>query len=313
MITSADLDEPGPRIEYVNAAFTQMTGYRPDEVIGRTPRMLQGPRTERATMAGLRAALEQGNDYFGMFVNYRKDGTEFINEWLITPFRDAQGHIAHWVSSQRDVSDRVRSKTVQEILLAELNHRVLNNLAAVQSLAARIGRTSSSIEELRGALQKRLYALAQSQKAIADAHWHSVSLHALSQAQMAPFGVGIPGRVEASGPEIHLRSGAAVVLGLALHELGLNALRHGSLSMPEGRIGLKWWVAAGVGGDHLHLDWTETGGRAVVAPTHRGFGLRLIEEVLAREMRGKAHVYFNPPGVRCLIDAPLAGIVEQSA
>ena len=262
VITSAELDEPGPQIEYVNPGFTRMTGYRPDEVIGRTPRILQGPRTERSTMVRLRVTLEAGESYLGTSVNYRKDRTEFINEWLIVPFRDAEGRIVRWVSSQRDVSDRVRSEAGQEILLDELNHRVMNNLAAVQSLAARIGRTSPSIKDFRVVLQKRLYALAQSQKAIADAHWRSVPLHALSQAQLAPFGIGMPGRVEASGPEVHLRSGAAVVLGLALHELGLNALRHGSLSVPDGHIGLKWWVAAGASRDDFHLEWTEEGGRA---------------------------------------------------
>lgn len=233
IVTSAELDEPGPRIEYVNPGFTRMTGYTADEVIGRTPRMLQGPRTDRNVLLRLRAALEAGESFFGTSINYRKDGTEFTNEWLIAPFRDPEGRIVRWVSTQRDVSERLQAEANQRVLLDELDHRVMNNLAAVQSLAARIGRTSSSVTEFRAALQKQLFALAEAHRTLADAHWRGVALQALAQAQLAPFGSGKSGRVEAAGPEVHLRSGAALVLGLAIGELGLNALRHGSLAVPE--------------------------------------------------------------------------------
>lgn len=311
VVTSAELDDPGPRIEYVNAGLTRMTGYQADEVVGRTPRMLQGPKTDRTTLDHLRAALEQGQSYLGTSVNYRKDGTEFVNEWLIVPFHDDQGRTVRWISTQRDVSERVRAETSQRLLLEELDHRVMNNLAAVQSLASRIGRTSASIQAFRDALHQRLFALAEAQRAIASAHWHSVPLYALAQAQLAPFDVGRPGRVNAAGSDIRLRSGAAVVLGLALHELGLNALRHGCLSAPNGRVELGWSVVPEVGGDELCVEWVETGGRLVTPPVHRGFGLRLLEEVLAREIGGTVQMLFDASGIRCLIAAPLAGIVER--
>ncbi|WP_161993664.1 HWE histidine kinase domain-containing protein [Muricoccus nepalensis] len=311
IVTSADLDSPGPRIEYVNPAFTRITGYELDEVLGQTPRILQGPRTDRSTMDRLRAALEQGGTFFGTAVNYRKDGTEYINEWLVNPVRNAEGRLLHWVSAQRDVSTRERAAASQQILLGELNHRVMNNLAAVQSLATRLGRTTSSIQEFRAALQERLSALAQAQKAIVAAHWQSVPLHSLAQAQLAPFGFGDAGRVEASGPSIHLRAGAAVVLGLALHELGLNALKHGALSAPHGRVGLNWLVVPGPVGDKLCVSWNETGGAAITPPTHRGFGLRLIEEVLVRELQGEARISFDPDGVHCLLGAPLSSILDR--
>lgn len=311
VVTDAELDAPGPRIEYVNAGFTRITGYRPDEVVGQTPRMLQGPRTDRALMRRLRAALAQGQSFFGTSVNYRKDGTEFSNEWMITPLRDGEGPVVRWISVQRDVTDRRHFDASQQILLDELNHRVMNNLAAVQSIAAMIGRTRPSIGEFRTALQQRLVALSQAQKAIADAHWHSVSLQNLSQAQLAPFGLGTPGRVEASGPLVQLRSGAAVVLGLALHELGLNSVKHGALSVPDGRVWLTWLLTPGAKGKELRIDWTEVGGGNVAAPAHRGFGLRLIEDVLVRQLRGKVQVLFQASGLRCLIDAPLATIAER--
>lgn len=313
IVTSAELNDPGPRIEYVNPAFTRITGYEPQEILGQTPRILQGPRTDRSTMDRLRAALEHGRTFFGTAINYRKDGTEYVNEWLINPVRNAEGRLLHWVSAQRDVSKRERADASQQILLGELNHRVMNNLAAVQSLAMRLGRSTSSIQEFRTALQERLSALATAQRAIVAAHWQSVSLHSLAQAQLAPFGFVDAGRVEASGPPIHLRAGAAVVLGLALHELGLNALRHGALSAPCGRVGLNWSVVPGPAGDKLCVSWTETGGAAIKPPTRRGFGLRLIEEVLVRELQGEVRISFDPDGVHCLLGAPLSSILDRRA
>jgi len=313
IVTSAEMEAPGPTIEYVNPGFTSMTGYRPDEAIGKTPRILQGPKTDRTVMEQLRTAVKAGQSFIGTSVNYRKDGTEFINEWMIAPFRDDGGTIVHWISVQRDVTERVRAETRQKVLLHELDHRVMNNLAAVQALAARIGRTSASVEAFRAALQERLLALSQAQRAIAAAHWQGVPLQLLVQAQLAPFGMGSPGRVAATGPEIRLRSGAAVVLGLALHELGLNALRHGSLSAPAGHVGLTWSVVPTNEGDRVRIEWEEAGGPVVAPPAHRGFGLRLIQDVLVRELRGTVDLVFGPSGVRCVIEAPLAGILERRA
>lgn len=313
LVTSANLDHPGPLIEYVNAGFTRITGYEPDEVLGRTPRVLQGPRTDRAVLDRLRSALSRGESFLGTAINYRKDGTEYVNEWMVNSSRDADGRILRWVSAQRDVSDRARAEASQQILLDELNHRVMNNLAAMQALAARLSRSAGTVDEFQMALQERLFALAQAQKAIVAAHGRSIPLHSLAQAQLAPFGIGNPGRVEASGPQINLRASAAVVLGLALHELGLNALRHGALSEPHGRVGLSWSVVSGSVGDELCVDWHEAGAAVVTPPTRKGFGLRLIEGVLVRQLQGRVRMMFEAPGVRCLISAPLAAVLERGA
>ena len=97
LITTAELDEPGPRIEYANAAFVRLTGYPLEEVIGRSPRFLQGPKTDRAELDRTRASLEAGEAFQGETLNYRKDGSTYMVEWLITPVRDADGRITHWV------------------------------------------------------------------------------------------------------------------------------------------------------------------------------------------------------------------------
>ena len=100
----APLDPPGPKITWVNEALTEMTGYDRDELLGNTPRMLQGPETDRETLDRVRAALEAEEPVEAETVNYRKDGTPYVVAWTITPVRDRDGHLTHWASVQRDVT-----------------------------------------------------------------------------------------------------------------------------------------------------------------------------------------------------------------
>ncbi|MCG9893450.1 MAG: PAS domain S-box protein [Thermosynechococcaceae cyanobacterium MS004] len=107
LITEAEpFDEPGPRILYVNEAFTKMTGYRAEEVLGKTPRILQGPKTSDAMRANIRAALESWQPFRGELLNYTKNGSEFWVDLNITPRTNEQGLITHWIAIQRDMSDR---------------------------------------------------------------------------------------------------------------------------------------------------------------------------------------------------------------
>jgi len=108
LITELDMDKPGPKIVYVNEGFEKMTGYKKEEVIGKTPRILQGPKTDRATLDRLKESLIEGKAFFGQTVNYRKDGSEFINQWDIHPLVDENGKITHWVSYQHDITERKR-------------------------------------------------------------------------------------------------------------------------------------------------------------------------------------------------------------
>ena len=110
IVTTLDLDKPGPVIVYANDGFTRMSGYTREEAIGKTPRILQGPKTDRAVLDKLRERLREGQSFFGHTVNYRKDGTEFINQWDIHPLTNDKGEITHWVSYQHDITERKRSE-----------------------------------------------------------------------------------------------------------------------------------------------------------------------------------------------------------
>jgi PAS domain S-box-containing protein len=106
IITELSLEKPGPKIVYVNDGFTRMTGYTKQEVLGKTPRILQGEKTDRAILERLKRRLIEGQAFFGHTINYRKDGSEFINQWDIHPLMNAQGEVTHWVSYQRDVTEK---------------------------------------------------------------------------------------------------------------------------------------------------------------------------------------------------------------
>ncbi|MGM0517839.1 MAG: sensor domain-containing diguanylate cyclase, partial [Pseudomonadota bacterium] len=121
VITTARLDRPGPEIVYANPAFCRMAGYSEDELIGRSPRILQGPRTSRALLDRLREALEDGQPFSARTVNYRKDGTPYDVEWSISPVRGPDGSVTHYVSVQRDVTAETRERVRREMLVYALD------------------------------------------------------------------------------------------------------------------------------------------------------------------------------------------------
>ncbi|MGF7161507.1 PAS domain S-box-containing protein [Rhodoligotrophos appendicifer] len=110
LVTTADLEPPGPAIVYVNPNFERITGWTASEVVGKSPRVLQGDKTDLSVFLGMRETLRRGDRWEGQAVNYRKDGTEFVMEWSITPLRDAAGTMTHFVAVQRDVSARIEAE-----------------------------------------------------------------------------------------------------------------------------------------------------------------------------------------------------------
>lgn len=136
IITDPQLDKPGPRIVYVNPGFTKMTGYLPEDVIGKTPRILHGPKTDPLVLKDLRRTIEAGKVFFGQAVNYRKDGTEFWNEWHIEPIRDDKGAVTHYLAIQHDITERKRVEQAIE-----------QKNAALKEVLAQIEMEKKSIKE----------------------------------------------------------------------------------------------------------------------------------------------------------------------
>jgi PAS domain S-box-containing protein len=186
LIADTEIDEPGPRILYVNEAFTRMTGYTPEEVLGKTPRILQGPETDRATLDKIRAALKTWQPVRAELVNYRKDGSPFWIELSVVPVTDETGYCTHWTAIQRDISDRVRAERERAELLereqqarasAEAANRSKDEFLAMVSHELR-----SPLQSIRGWAQ--LLATGRLNQDVAKRAFESIERNVQLQAQL---------------------------------------------------------------------------------------------------------------------------------
>jgi PAS domain S-box-containing protein len=307
VITSPDLDPPGPYVEYVNPAFSQMTGYEAEEIIGQTPRILQGPLTEHSELTRMRSELTQYGTFQGETVNYRKDGTKYVVEWLITPLRDPDGRVAHWISVQRDVTTRRQAEEHQQLLINELNHRVKNTLATVQSVTAQTLRNAASPQQASLAIESRLIALSRAHDVLTRQNWEGAELRDLAAQALEPYGSRNEDRLHLGGPTVWLPPQAALALAMAFHELATNAVKYGALSNATGEIRLTWAIDQTDGGSILRVCWQELGGPPVAPPSQRGFGTRLIERSLADDLGGEIKIDFASTGIVCEARIALIG------
>lgn len=302
LITSADLEEPGPRIEYANPAFTRMSGYDVREVIGRSPRFLQGPKTEAAVIDRMRAALAAGEPFQGEAVNYRKDGSTYVVEWLITPMRDPDGRITRWISAQRDVTERHAAEERQSLLVRELHHRVRNTLATVQAVLSASARSADDLTGFQRMFTARIASLAKTHTLLTEDHAQVASFERLLRGELQPYDDRRPGRIALKGPAVLLPSELAVPIGMAAHELTTNSVRHGALRDPNGRLEVTWAVRESESGPLLHWTWDEHDGPPVALPTRQGFGQQLLTGVLTYRIGAQVDIAFDPDGLRVSID-----------
>jgi PAS domain S-box-containing protein len=195
------------------------------------------------------------------------------------------------------------------LLINELNHRVKNTLATVQSMASQTLKTEPDPLVAFEKFESRLLGLSQVHDVLTRESWHGAGLRDVSERALAPF---IPAdgadRVAIEGPPVWLAPGGALTMALIFHELATNALKYGALSNAEGRVVLSWTYDAA--SRDLALTWTETGGPGVAPPTRRGFGSRLIERSLRGELKGAATMDYRPEGLVCTMRATLSDPVE---
>jgi len=188
-----------------------------------------------------------------------------------------------------------RGETLHDLLIEELNHRVKNTLAILQSIAMQTFRSASRAE--REKFEGRLGALAEAHNLLSTDKWQGSDLAEVVSRVLQPYSINNPERVRMFGPAVPLSPRLAVVLSMILHEIATNAAKYGSLSNDTGTVVLDWEVVEANTGRQLRLIWTEAGGPPVVAPVQRGFGSRLIERSARDQLGGEATVDFLPRGV----------------
>jgi len=212
------------------------------------------------------------------------------------------------LAAEREIEAREGAEERRKLLLDELNHRVKNTLATVQSIAAQSLRDAPDLETGRKTFEARLMALSQAHNLLTRDNWRGASLAELAATELAPYGSeGRPKRVEIFGEPVWLKPDMAVALGMAFHELATNAAKHGALSGENGRVKVSWTVSHSEDGpDRVSITWREAGGPPVRTPSRRGFGSRLIVSGLAHQLHGDVKLDFDPDGVRCSITFNLA-------
>ena len=271
------------------AQTARFTAVRPLEIAGRRWQVAyySGPAFEHDTTGGLGLAFFGGG---------------LLATLLVAAASVWQARLR--LAAEREVTARRASEHQRELLVGELNHRVKNTLATVQSIAAQTLREGKSLRETRESFESRLLALSETHNLLTRDHWSGAGLRELVEVELAPY-AGARARIDVTGEEVWLAPDPALALGMALHELATNALKYGALSGAEGRVRISWTRRDEAGADRLRLVWEEAGGPPVTPPTRRGFGSRLIETGLRRQLRGEVELAFRPQGVCCTIDLPL--------
>lgn len=296
LILTADLDQV---ITDCNPAAAAAVGLTRSEAIGlRIADFISGEDYARSS-AMLQTKLEKGGTT-KYDVRVRNRASEWLY-WEINSgltFDDAGKPVGLHVVG-RDVSERKRFERHQQLLVGELNHRVKNTLAIVQSLTHQSFHSSVPAADAIRRFEGRLEALAGAHNLLTRKNWETASIEEIAATALSPF--CSKQRCTIEGPNVPVLPQTAVSLSLALHELATNASKYGALSNDRGHVSVRWTAADG----QLQLIWRERDGPAVSPPQVRGFGTRMIERTLAAEFGGTVQLDFAPDGVTCRVVAPL--------
>jgi PAS domain S-box-containing protein len=210
----------------------------------------------------------------------------------------------------QDITARKTAERHQQVLIAELNHRVKNMLAVVQSLAFQTF-NGTVPQDVADRFNGRLAALAAAHDILTRDKWEAASMRDIARAVLEPHLGTCNPRILLDGDDARLHPQLAVNLAMALHELATNAAKYGALSNGSGRVDLAWQVGSDAD-RQLWIHWRESGGPPVSPPEHQGFGTRMLRRVLASDLDGSVDLAFHPQGLECSIRAPIRAKAEPA-
>ncbi|NIJ19341.1 PAS domain S-box-containing protein [Sphingomonas naasensis] len=290
-------------ITSVNPAVVAALDYPVEKIVGAKIGDFMDPDQLALAMAAFEQKMREGGSTRLTVTVRARDGRPLIWEINSRLTTDAEGKPTGLHAIGRDMTEAKRAEAHLRLLVDELNHRVKNTLAIVQGVAQQSFKGAVDPATARRAFEGRLAALSEAHNLLTREHWGAVSMAQIIGDAVAPHGDA--GRFTFEGPDLPILPKTAISLALAMHELATNAVKHGALSRPEGRVAIRWERIERDGGTRLALVWQERGGPAVTAPTRRGFGTRMIERGLAAELAGTVAIDFRPDGLVCTVDAPL--------
>lgn len=296
--------------EFLSPAFEKVYGVDRESVLGEThvtswsdlivpeDREEAWQNTERARN-GERVAFEYR-------IRRPSDGQI---RWLRStafPMFDSEGHVQRIGGINHDWTALKQAQEHQQLLTAELQHRVRNTLSVIRSIARRTAQTSETVEDYAMHLDGRIGAFARVQAAVTRDPTAGIDLGLLVADTLLAATARENDQVSIEGPQLGLQPKAAETMGLAIHELATNAVKYGALSVPEGKIAISWKIAEGDDEKTLIFEWEESGLSDLPrAPRRTGFGTELVQRTLAYELDATIDREFNPWGVRYLIKLPM--------
>lgn len=295
----------------VNDRFCAITGYDRSDLLTQRYQDITHPDDVDPDMAQAAALLAGRIPNYSREKRYlNKDGDTVWINLAVSLVRTRDGAPDYFVTVIEDITPRKRAEAEQQryqgqlrLMINELNHRVKNTLATVQSMAAQALRGSGDPAVAYERFESRLMGLAEVHDVLTRENWHGADLREVVERALRPFASSVPGQICIEGASVWLQPRAALTMALVLHELATNAVKYGALSRAGGQVSLGWTFAGG--DERLRLTWAESGGPAVRPPTRRGFGSRLIERALKSELQGQAIMTYAPDGLVCIMDGRL--------
>jgi PAS domain S-box-containing protein len=277
-----------------NTGAERIFGYTVAEAVGQ-PITIVIPANRQNEEREILTRIRRGEriDHYET-VRQRKDGSLIVVSLTVSPVKNAEGQIIGASKIARDITEQKRSHEQIATLAREAEHRSKNLLATVQA-TVRLSQ-SETPDGLKRAIEGRIQSLANVHSLFVKTRWIGADLSTIATQELAPYEKN-QRRVSIDGPPLLLEPDVAQIIAMTLHELSTNAAKYGALAVPDGQVELKWSHDAD---GRLHLRWTESSGPKVREPTHKGFGGRIIEQMIAQRS-GKTHFDWRADGLVCEI------------
>jgi PAS domain S-box-containing protein len=292
-------------IESWNPGAERIFGYAAEEVIGKPVTILIPPGHENEE-PGILERIRRGervNPYDTE--RRRKDGSLVEISLTVSPIKNPDGRIIGASKIARDITERKRAERQISLIAREAEHRTKNLLAIAH---ATVNLTNAdTVAGLKQAIEGRLKALAHAHSMLAQSRWAGADFKVLVEETLAPLCQNFATQLRIDGPKLELAPDAAQSMALAVHELTTNAIKYGALSVPGGEVQVGWSLAAD---GRFVFRWAESGGPAVKAPARRGFGTRVIDQMIRGQLHGEVRFDWRKDGLVCEITA---SSIEQAS